>query len=84
MSINVVVIMIDLKLFTDLGIKGARTGLADWADGNDASSGSALGTLLILESEGFDSEAEDIYKNNSSLSEKSQSCWRGNKLNLTT
>lgn len=70
MSINVRVITTHLKLFKCLGIKDFRTGLADCADGNDASSGSALGTLLILEYEGFDSE-EDIYNNHNNISEKS-------------
>jgi hypothetical protein len=64
MSKNDIVMITHLKFFTDRGVKGNRTGLADCADGNDASSGSALGTLLILETEGFDSEEEDIYNNN--------------------
>jgi hypothetical protein len=73
MSINAKVIVTHLKLFKYRGMKydglrSDRTGRADWADGNDASSGSALGTLLILDCEGFDSEDEDIYS--SSISEK--------------
>lgn len=59
---NVKVIVTHLKLFKYRGTKGDgfkrdRSGLADWADGNDASSGSALGTLLIL-GEWFGSEDE--------------------------
>jgi hypothetical protein len=42
------------------GFNCARTGRADWADGNDASSGSAFGTLLILEDERCDIEDEVI------------------------
>jgi len=62
MSISVKVIVTHLKLFRyrgikDDGFKRERSGRADWADGKDASSGSALGTLLIL-GEWFGSEDE--------------------------
>ena len=73
MSINVTVIVTHLKLFKYRGIKfdGFRrdsSGLADWADGNDASSGSALGTLLIL-GEWLGSEDEVM------IALYSESCW---------
>jgi len=42
------------------GFNWARTGRADWADGNDASSGSAFGALLILEDERYDIEDKAI------------------------
>lgn len=62
---NVRVMTIHLKLFryrgmSHDGFNWARNGRADWADGNDASSGSAFGALLILEDERCDIEDEAI------------------------